>query len=74
MFIHKDHQGEGIASALLQQIEAYACEQGIRQIFSEVSITARPFFEHKGYVVTCEQQMQANHLWLTNYRMKKLLT
>lgn len=74
MFIHKDHQGEGIASALLQQIEAYACEQGIRQIFSEVSITARPFFEHKGYVVTCEQQMQANHLWLTNYRMKKSLT
>lgn len=74
MFIHKDHQGEGIVTALLQQIEAYARKQGIREIFSEVSITARPFFEHKGYVVECEQQMQANHLWLTNYQMKKSLT
>ena len=51
MFIHKDHQGEGIATALLQRIEAYATEHGIREITSEVSITARPFFERRGYKV-----------------------
>lgn len=71
MFIHKDHQGEGIATALLQRIEAYATEHGIREITSEVSITARPFFERKGYVVEQEQRARANHLCLTNYKMRK---
>lgn len=73
MFVHKDHQGEGIATALLQQIEAYATEYGIREITSEVSITARPFFEHRGYAVEREQRAQANRLQLTNYVMRKVL-
>ena len=71
MFIHKDHQGEGIATALLQRIEAYAMEHDIQNITSEVSITARPFFESRGYVVEQEQRAQANRLKLTNYRMRK---
>ena len=73
MFVHKDHQGEGIATALLQQIEVYATEHGIRKITSEVSITARPFFEHQGYAVEREQRAQANRLQLTNYVMRKIL-
>ena len=73
MFVHKDHQGEGIATALLQRIEAYAMEHGICDITSEVSITARPFFERRGYVVEQEQRAQANRLKLTNYIMKKQL-
>lgn len=71
MFIHKDHQGEGIATALLQRIETYAREHGIHDIISEVSITARPFFEHRGYTVEREQRAQANRLQLTNYVMRK---
>lgn len=31
MFINKDHQGEGIATALLKQIETYAEQQGIKR-------------------------------------------
>ena len=73
MFVHKDHQGEGIATALLQRIEAYAMEHGICDITSEVSITARPFFERRGYIVEQEQRAQANRLKLTNYIMKKQL-
>ena len=73
MFIHKDHQGEGIATALLQRIEAYATEHGIREITSEVSITARSFFERKGYKVICEQKPLCNHLYIKNYWMKKQL-
>ena len=71
MFIHKDHQGEGIATALLQRIEAYATEHGIREITSEVSITARPFFERKGYKVIYEQKALCNRLYIKNYWMKK---
>ena len=70
MFIHKDHQGEGIATALLQRIEAYVTEHGIREITSEVSITARPFFERKGYKVIYEQKALCNRLYIKNYWMK----
>lgn len=68
MFIHKDYQRQGIASALLHRIEAYAAEHGISEITSEVSITARPFFEKQGYIVELEQRAQANRLQLINYK------
>lgn len=73
MFVHKEHQGEGIATALLQQIEAYATEQGIHNITSEVSITARPFFERRGYIVEREQKPLCNRLYITNYQIKKTI-
>ena len=73
LFVHKDRQGEGIGTALLRQAEEHAMEHGAKEIHSEVSITARPFFEGKGYVVELEQKARANRLYLTNYRMRKIL-
>lgn len=55
MFIHKDFQGKGVATLLLNEIERYAVAAGITRITSEVSITARPFFEKRGYIVEVEQ-------------------
>lgn len=71
MFVHKDFQGEGIATILLNEIERYAIAAGIMRITSEVSLTARPFFEKKGYVVEEEQKRKANQLSLTNFWMAK---
>lgn len=71
MFIHKNFQGEGIATMLLKEIERYAAEVGIQRISSEVSLTARPFFERKGYTVEVEQKRKANQLSLTNFWMAK---
>ena len=48
-------------------------EYGAGKITSEVSITARPFFEKHGYKVVKEQKAKANRLYLTNYVMKKEL-
>ena len=73
MFVHKDWQGKGIATQLLSEVEKIARQYEVKEITSEVSKTARPFFEHKGYVVECEQKHQANRLKLTNYKMKKVL-
>lgn len=74
MFVHKDFQGKGIATMLLEEIERYAITVGIMRITSEVSLTARPFFEKKGYVVEEEQKRKANQLSLTNFWMAKKLT
>ena len=71
MFVHKDFQGKGIATMLLEEIERYAITAGIMRITSEVSLTARPFFEKKGYIVEEEQKRKANQLSLTNFWMAK---
>lgn len=73
MFVHKDFQGKGIATMLLKEIERYAITTGITRITSEVSLTARPFFEKKGYIVEEEQKRKANQLSLTNFWMAKQL-
>lgn len=71
MFVHKDFQGKGIATVLLNEIEQYAITNGIVRITSEVSLTARPFFEKRGYIVEEEQKRKANQLSLTNFWMAK---
>ena len=73
MFIHKDWQRKGIASALLSEMESYAGGRGAGEIISEVSITARPFFERQGYTVRKQQRARANRLELTNFVMTKKL-
>lgn len=73
MFVHKDFQGKGVATILLEEIERYAASVGITRITSEVSLTARPFFEKRGYMVEVEQKRRANQLCLTNYWMVKEL-
>lgn len=71
MFVHEDFQGKGIATILLNDIERYAITAGIMRITSEVSLTARPFFLKKGYIVEVEQKRKANQLCLTNFWMAK---
>lgn len=74
MFVHKDFQGKGIATLLLTEIERHANVSGIIRITSEVSITARSFFEKRGYKVEVEQKRRANQLCLTNYWMAKCIS
>jgi len=73
LFVHKDFQHQGIATLLYRAIEKHAKEKGVEKITSEVSITARPFFEKQGFVVDEEQKRKANKLFLTNYKMIKQL-
>jgi len=73
MYVHQDHQGQGIATLLLEVIENTAIELGLTQINSDVSITARPFFEKRGYAVLREQQVEVRGAVFTNYHMTKSL-
>lgn len=72
MFVHKNFQRCGVATVLLHSMEEYAASLGIPEITSEVSITARPFFENEGYRVVCRQKRRAKHLELENFVMKKV--
>lgn len=68
LFVHKDHQRRGIASALCAALEE-AVNTDI--FYTHASLTARPFFEQRGYRVIQEQTVERSGVVLTNYRMEK---
>ena len=67
LYVHADYQGKGIATAICNQLEQAV--QG--DITTHASITARPFFEKRGYKVVEEQQVERQGIFLTNFCMKK---
>jgi putative acetyltransferase len=71
LYIHKDYQRQGIASALTYSIEYEAALCGISELTADVSITAKPFFERMGYEVIREQSVERKGKSLTNYKMRK---
>lgn len=66
LFVHKDYQRQGIATALCDMLEV-----GFNRITTHASITAKPFFSHRGYRVIKEQQVVRYGISLTNYVMEK---
>ncbi len=73
MFVHPDHQRKGVASLLLKTVETAARAQGHRRIFTEASLTARPFFQRKGFIVLTAQIVEKRGQTLPNFRMEKSL-
>jgi putative acetyltransferase len=71
MFTHKDYQRQGVAANLISKIEKKAQEQGNDLIYSDVSITAKGFFEKQGYVVEKQQFKKSRNKELVNFRMTK---
>ena len=72
-YIHKDFQRKGIASELLTELELEAQKQHSKIISSDISITAKPFFEKKGYIVKAEQKNIRLGIELINYKIEKQL-
>jgi len=68
-YCHHEFQGQGIGSMLFASLEKEARENGILKMYSNVSITARPFFEAMGFSVEKEQLIQVGDQQLKNYRM-----
>lgn len=67
LYVHKDYQNKGVATALCNKLEQAV--QG--KIITHASITARPFFEKRGYKVIKEQQVARQGIMLTNFIMEK---
>jgi len=74
MYVSKDHQGRGVASEIYNSLEKFAVEKRIDKIVSDVSITAKPFFEKQGFELLQEQQVAIDGVKLRNYKMQKPLT
>lgn len=73
LFVHKDFQSRGIAKQLFEALQQKAIETNVETLISDVSITARPFFEKMGFVVIRKQDNPTRGVNLTNFRMEKHL-
>ncbi len=72
-YVHHQKQGLGIGHKLIEEIERKAKALNLNEIYAEVSITARPFFERKGFRVKEEQEVSIRGQNLKNYKMNRLL-
>lgn len=73
LYVHKDYQGQGIAFKLYLAIEEQAIQFNQKELISDVSKTAKPFFEKIGFVVVKEQNVLRQNIELTNFKMAKQL-
>ena len=70
LFVHKDFQGRSVATAICNRLES-----GVETkcITVHASITAKPFFEKRGYRTIKPQKIERQGVFLTNYIMIKII-
>ncbi|AMG29119.1 GNAT family N-acetyltransferase [Grimontia hollisae] len=69
-FCDRAFQGIGIGRALMEALFDEGRRLGVTRYYAHVSITARPFFEHMGFTVVKEQQVDVRGTVLTNFMME----
>ncbi|ROS23368.1 putative acetyltransferase [Rathayibacter sp. PhB127] len=69
MFVAPRFLRRGVATRLLAEAESQA--PAAPELSADVSITARPFFEHHGFVAVAEQHPVRAGVELVNWRMVK---
>jgi len=74
LYVHPEFQRMGIAQTLLEALTSYAKGQQAIAITSDVSITARPFFEKNDFAVLQKQENERQGQVLINYKMEKQLS
>jgi putative acetyltransferase len=72
-YLRKDTVRRGVGSRLYLAVEQVARKRRLCRIFTEASITARPFFERQGFRVVGEQAVARRGARLTNFAMEKSL-
>ena len=68
LYVHADAQNRGVATALCDALERLVDAE---KYTTHASITARPFFEKRGYVVVKQQNVPLRGQFLTNFVMEK---
>lgn len=72
-YCHKNYQGRGAGKALYETLEKESLAKGFDRLFTEASITARPFFERCGFTVVKRQEVVCRGVAMINFAMEKSL-
>ena len=68
LYVHRDFQRRGVATALCDALEAASTAETFT---TYASLTARPFFEHRGWRVVRKQTVFRRGVGLRNFVMEK---
>ena len=67
LYVHRNYQRQGVATALCEALEVHTdCNVTV-----DASITAKPFFEQRGYKLLKENAVELEGIFLTNFTMVK---
>jgi putative acetyltransferase len=69
-YVSPKFQRQGVATALLNHLFLVAKDLGIKQLYVEASIVAKPLFEKKGFLVENENSVIRHNTVLINYSMR----
>jgi N-acetylglutamate synthase-like GNAT family acetyltransferase len=72
-YCRKDVLRRGVGRSLYGAVELKAVGLQLERIFTEASVTARPFFEHCGFFTVCRQTVTRGGIELSNFKMEKPL-
>jgi acetyltransferase len=70
LYVHKDFQRQGVATAICNRLEN---ETKTNDIIVHASITAKPFFEKRGFQTVKLKEVERHGVFLKNYIMIKNL-
>ncbi len=73
LYVHRDFQGQGVGSMLLNKLEGMLEKREVKSARTEASISAQSFFEQKGYQVVKENRKNVNGIDFRNFLMEKKL-
>jgi putative acetyltransferase len=73
LYVNHRFQRRGVASALLRRIEEEGVSRGINRVFTQSSITARPFFGRAGFRVIAPENCVFKGTTFLIYCMEKFL-
>jgi len=71
LYIHPEFQRQDVGLALFQRMIAWVSSRGVGRLISDVSVTARPFFERVGFRVVKSQEVERRGVRLRNFRMER---
>lgn len=72
LYVDADRQRQGVGRALMDRVLAWAAERKLARLRSDVSITARRFFERVGFRVVRSQFVERRGVQFRNFAMERL--
>ncbi|GKS63806.1 acetyltransferase [Nitrospira sp.] len=69
LYVDSTYERCGVATRLINGLTRVARGRGLRRLYADVSVTARPFFEAQGIEVLESQSVERRGVVLRNYRM-----
>jgi putative acetyltransferase len=73
LYVHPAVARHGVGSMLYDAIEKLATARGAKKLTADVSDTARPFFDMKGFQPLHRQTVAIGDYWLGNTRMERAI-